>query len=440
MRSSAHLFEPLSAVAVNCILAADQAAGFGPGGTMPNRNRFYVFLTLRGDDVEVRTVAVKSAKRWETPVVKEVVRACVGESLFYVRDLAYGCMQGYFVDWSREGVGPEQSWGYRGSWQPEAWALRCNWKIHAPVINPEILQSTSRFRWSAWQPGNGHILDYLKLYTQHPGIEFLSKQGLGQYCTKVALLRKLKADPAFRRYFSRNLPEIKERESSVPEILKAYHNGMTLEEAGEHIQARREFQYCKLPREVDACKALAYVQSKKLRRDDYTDYLKNCQTAGLNLADTKVAFPRQFEPRRRELQDRADIIHAAQNAAKNKDLNCKLQNIASKWSWLEQKHRNYQVHIPRTALDFTAEGRALANCLGESYAAKVARGDVLVVFVRQARQPGDAFVAAEYDLKRNRISQCYAAKNSRPADSVSRFVNRLFKDATKSTKKIQETS
>jgi hypothetical protein len=428
-------YAPLSKVEVQGILDFDRAAGFGPGGTLPNRNRFYLFLTQAGEDVQIRTVAVKAPNRFGEPVAKEVVRACVEDSLFWVRDLALNYMGGYMVDWSPEGVGPSRRWDYSGRWESEGWGLRCRWKIHARVVNAEMLEETRRFRYAAWKPGNGHILDYLKIYTENPGVEFLAKRELGRYCTKVALLSKLKRDRNFRLFFGRNEGLIKECGATVPEILKAYGKGISLEDAREEFSARREFRYCRLPRAVDARKALEYVASGiGAGRADYAEYLQNCVALGLDLADTKVAFPRNFKARARVVQDGVDVLRAKACALKNREMNETLEGIAREWSWLEQRGRAFRMVIPRAVSEFTAEGKALSNCLGESYAAKVARGEVLVVFVRKAMAPDAPFVAVEYDLKKDRISQCYGAKNGTPEDAVRKFVERTFKGVSAQTK------
>ena len=423
-------YSPLPKIAERRILDADRAAGFGPEGSMPNRNRFYLYLTQSGSDVQVRTVAVKAKRRGDLPLVKEVALASVDDPQIFVRDLGFYQMGGYVVDWSQEGVGPVKYWNYEGSWESETWSLRCMWKIQAPVVNPELLKRTRRFRYSAWEPCHGHIQEYLKIYKEHPRIEFLAKSGLGQYCTKVSLIRKIKADGKFRQFFGRNVGAIQARSATVPEIMKAYSKGISLDDARLDIEARRRFRHCRLPCTVDAQKAVRYVEAKLIRSGEYTDYLHNCQQLGLDLGDSKVSFPDQFRDRCQIVQDAVDVIQAKADATKYLQMNKQLDALAQEWSWLEEKGRAFRILIPRTISEFTAEGRALRNCLDKNYAAKAARGDVLIAFVRQAGAPRTAFVAVEYDLKRGRVSQCYGSKNGKPEKRVLDFVDRTFKNVT----------
>lgn len=418
-------YAPLSTAAVKRILAFDRERGFGPGGTMPNRTRFYHYLTQRGSDVQLRTVAVKARKRNEVPLVKEVVRASVDDPWIHVHDLACMSISGYVPDWSAEGLGMKPYWSYGRRWEKDAYAPRCRWKINAPVINPELLKRTKRFRWSAWNPSNGHLLDYLKMYREHPEIEFLSKSGLGFFCTKVSLVKRLKKDRAFRQFFSRNLEAIRDGRFGLDVIQRAYKQGVSLDDAWCEINARREFRDHRLPREVCAVKALKYITSRKIPKFSYGDYMRDCVKAGLDLSDTKVCFPRNYAARIAAVHEMAELVRRRENAEQLAEMNRKLEAIAKKWIRLAGKRGAYQVVVPHSDLEFIAEGKAMGNCLSQ-YAAKVARGEYVVVFVRQKINPDAAFVAAAYDPKRKLVTQCYGVKNSKPPKRAMEFVQTVF--------------
>jgi hypothetical protein len=300
------------------------------------------------------------------------------------------------------------------------------WKINAPVVNPEILNRTRRFKWSAWEPARGHLLDYLKVYKEHPEIELLSKCGLGKFCTKISIVRRLKSDRNFRQFFMKNAEDI--RHSGVDAIFLAYKNGVSLGTAWKDIEVIRSFRGYGLPRSVPALKAAGYISKARICRTDYVGYLKNCEKLGLDLSDTKVSFPRQFKARQQAVQDQVDAIRRAENAEKIAAMNRQLAAIADKWSWVERKSGDYRVVCPRTEDAFIVEGKALVNCLGQ-YAAKVARGECVVVFVSQARRPNTAYVAAAYDPKTGVVTQCYGKNNSTPPKEVRKFVERVFSKA-----------
>lgn len=421
-------YAPLSKAAVARILAFDRQSGFGPGGWQANRNRFYTYLTQRGSDVEVRTVAVKSAKRTDDPVVKEVALASVDDPWIHVRDLGFQPMNGYFVDWTPQGFGMERYWSYERRWETEAYALRCMWKINARVVNPELLKRTRRFRYCAWEPVRGQILDFLKIYAEHPEIERLIKAGLGAYSTKVSVLRKLKKDRNFRQFFMRNADEIKRNCWPVPVIQKAYKKGISFSAAQCEIDAKREFNGM-LPSGICAVKAMKYITRCRTGSYTYAQYLDNCQTMGLDLDDTKVSFPKQFEARRQAVADEVAAIRARKDAAKRREVRRQMEAVADRFQWLESEStRTFRIVLPRTEKQLSAEGKAMANCLNGSYAPRIARGDSLIVFVRYASAPRSAFVAVEYDLQKGRVAQCYGHKNSKPPKAAQNFVKRVFSD------------
>jgi len=429
-------YAPLSAAAVRRILQFDWDAGYGLGGEMPNRNRFYHYLTQRGSDVQIRTVAVKAKNKTTQPMVKEVVRASADDPWIYVHDLGFCTIRGYFVDWYSDGIGFDRGFNYGRRWELSAYALRCMWKIHAPVVNPELLKRTRRFRWSAWEQDRGHLLDYLKVYKEHPEIELLSKCGLGRFCTKISIVRKLKADRNFRQFFMTNAEYIKKNLTGIDVIMKAFHGRIPLSEAYTEIRARKVFwRGYSLPSCICPVKAFQYVEKFNIFRSVYTAYLHNCQKAGLDLADTKVSFPKQFKARSSIVQDMADVIRRQEKAEEIEKMNLSLAAVAEKWSRFERNGRNYRIVIPRSEQEFIDAGRAMSNCLG-GYAARVSRGELVVVFVRLADHPRKAFVAAAYDPKSKEVTQCYGVKNSKPPKPVADFVQRVFYGTTTSKLKV----
>lgn len=429
MRYAHQEYAPLSASAVRRILQFDAGRGFGPDGTEANRNRFYLYLTQRGSDVQVRTVAVKAARRTAQPVAKEVALTSVDDPWINIRDLAYSGMGGYVVDWTPEGFGRHYYWDYKRRWESSPYGLRCMWKIWAPVVNPELLKRTSRFRWCAWSgPSQGHILDYLKIYSEHPEIEMLSKIGLGAYATKVMFVRKLKKDRAFRQFVSRHAAEIRDDcHLTVPVILKAYARNVSFNDAVREVNDRWAFRYLRLPTTINATRAKAYCARWKMQLGRYTNYLHNCEALGMDLDDTKVAFPRAFHARAVVVQDQVDEIRRRENAVRCAEMNTKLAAVAEEWIWLERKRGAFRIVLPRTVDDLIDEGKALRNCLGDGhYAARMARGELLVAFVRDAGRLNRAFVAVAYDVKKDIVTQCYGKDNSKPVAAVVDFVERAF--------------
>lgn len=391
------------------------------------RTKFYNFLTLCGDDVEVRTVAVRLDRHGEIRV-KEVIRASVGAERMEARDIAYRNMSGYVVDWSPEGISRNCEWNdtWEGIWCEQDYSRRGMWRLDCAVINPEILAGHARWKWNAWQPECGDILGYLKLYAEHPKIEMLVKIGFPRFAAMPGLVRQLERDKDFLRWLSKNAEAIKAGEYAADAVRKAYRMKVSLERAAEMIAARRSF-LGSLPLSVDAEKARAYIRGQRGMTDwDYTSYLGQCVKLGQDLRDTKVAFPRHGHRQMERVQAAIDEIERRKDAAARRAMAKDLRARAARFgAVLEAVDGGLVAHVPRLESEFVKEGKALNHCVGRmGYAAKMARGESLLVFVRYAAAPDKPFVTAEIDPESGEVRQCYGANNSRPADAVLDFVEK----------------
>lgn len=422
------IYKPLPAVAVKRILACDRQHGFGPGGYQPNRNRFYSYLTQQGSDVQIRIVAVKAVSPKEKPVVKDVVLCSVDDDSMHVRDIAFSPPAGYIVDWSPEGVGSSHQWSYEGCWEDEPYRLSGMWKPNAPVVNPELLLRTRRFKWSSWSPSNGCILDYLKLYKNNPDLEFLSKAGLGRYCVKTTFVKKLAKDPEFRSFVSRHSNEIRMCVwIDVTTIKAAYHKGISIDDAYTEKKQRQAFKGYWLPPGISLSKACEYIKDQKESAYRYSRYLTICSRLGKDVNDTKTAFPKNFKSRYSVVLKQEISLNEKLNEERNAEVSKKISIVANEWSWLERRRGTYRFVLPRSVADLSSEGVAMKNCLTEfNYAKKISDGKSVIVFVRRKSALKKAFVAVEYSPERGIVMQCYGANNSPVSKKVSVFVDRAF--------------
>jgi hypothetical protein len=415
-------FLPSTALAE--ILSYDQAAHVAHG--YANRNRFYLYLLPVENDMEIHTVACRADKRGVV-AIKEVARDSVDDPWIYFTDVAFCGMGGYVVNWHKEGVGPERPWDYKGHWESETYGLRCMWKIHGPLVNPEALQAHPRFKYCAYNAACGHILDYLKVYAKHPQIELLSKAGLERFGCKVGFVQQMKADKGLSRFVLQNLEEIKSVAWGVDVIRKAYKDGTSLQAAGSAIAARHEFKSFGggLPKQIDAVKALDYIKAQRTNSYQFAHYIRAVATLGLDLADSKNVFPHHFKQRNQIITDQLAEHKRRENAKLAVEQDTLIASAAKRFAKLERSGSSFRMRLPRCTADLVREGQRLHNCLGDGhYAAKMARGETAIAFVRRSTRPSAAFVAVEFVPHSKKLLQCYAAKNSRPSQQVLFFVNR----------------
>jgi len=427
------IFRALRAGEINAIAAYDiEHFRLSPYNT--NRNRFYKYLTVtQGGDVQVRTVAVitrKYGKRAGISEVKEVVRASADRSGIWVKDLELCGMGGYQVDWSPEKCGRARWWSYGGEWQHrDSYSRRSRiYKICCDVINPGAVRQSARFQWCAYNRDCGDVLDYLKLYKDRPRIEMLAKAGVGWFASRIGFVRRLERNKRLLSFFSKSLSEIRDARCGVDAIDKALREGMTVTEAAARINAARVFKcYVDKLHGVDAYKAQRYIAGHKgMDAWDYAEYINWCFELGMDLSDTKVAFPNGGHRRIRQVKEMRDAARRKIDARARRALAKDLRARASRFGAVcEKVDGGLVAHVPSREKEFIEEGKKLHHCVGRmGYAAKMARGDSLIVFVRDAAAPDRPFVTAEIDPETGKVLQCYGKDNSRPSDAVLEFVER----------------
>lgn len=422
-------------------------SGAAKPGEAPNRNRFYIYLTMDGDNVEVRHCAVKQRATGE-PVVKEVIRASVDSTRMYAKDVAFGMMCGYVVDWSPEGVGRKRSWSYRGKWEREDYTHKNGkWKLHAPVVNPEILAETERFKWCAWTSGCGHILDYLKHYVERPRIELLAKAGIGHLALLRGFMKTLEADKKLMSFVSRNLAEIHKKRYNATEILRAARHNITLEQSRTELETIARFNGEGIPRTVNKLRAYAYICKQGASVPRYSHYIELCVHYKLDLRDTKNAYPKDFEGRMRDLQDRYDAEKRKEDAKRRREekkeeaarmirIDSAIAKVAATLAKIEKASGPFAVRLPRADADLHKEGKKLGHCVW-AYGNRVERGECIIVFVRMPDKPNLPFVTVDFNPADGKVKQCYGAKNQKPPQNVLDFV---YGPLQKQLKKLQKAS
>lgn len=410
-------------------------------GSQAKRTRFYKFLVADGDDMEVRTVAVRYGNgNYATRklFIKEVVWASAISDRMYIRDLGYAPMAGYRVDWSREGLMSEPYWRANG-WFGTAYDPGSPmWKFRdKPVINREELANHPRFKYCRWSPTCGDIIDYLKVYQLHPKVELLVKAGLKHLACRRGFLSQLEKNKGLMQFVAANIAEIAEIKAGCDAILKAKKDGTTVAQAKEMIDTRREFQGCHLPREIDAGKALAYLKAQKsyIGKSSYAHYINVCRTLGLDLADTKVAFPKKFEARRVEVDAAMEALKRKNDLKKRREMNKAIADVAIDLARLEKVNGPFAVVLPKKETDLNHEGRKLSHCVGNGrYAERIALRELAVAFIRRKSRRSEPFVTVSVDLTSRQIAQCYAYDNDKPEKRVMDFVNGPFARAVKKIK------
>ena len=391
-----------------------------------NRTRFYGYFLRSGSDMQLHTLAVKRGKDGKAHV-KDVVIMSVNCGEMHIRDLGYGAMCGYIVDWSKEGLGHGYYWVY-DDWSQEQYSTRSNlWKIRCPIVNPDELVAHERFKYCGWSIGIGtHPIDYLKAYVDHPRIELLSKAGLGWMATKSGFIKALEKDKQLLKFVMDNVKAC--RCAGIDGIRLAYKRGIPVEHGQVIVDNRKKFRGLGMPDEVSKDKAHAYITERYIPVENYVAHLHRCMAIGLDLNDTKVSYPRYFKARYKEVEEKHAAMVAMKEMAERAQFNKDIKSAAEEAAAIERvKSKRFKAVLPRKVDDFISVGEQMGNCLGDGhYTTRVARRESLIVFIRKTGSKGKAYVAVEYNIKDRRIVQCYGRNNSKPAVDVRKFVTNIF--------------
>ena len=356
----------------------------------------------------------------------EIIRETIGGTFYLQRNLYWEGMNGWQVWFPAENEIVPDDWcecmvdKFPGIW--------------IELINPEVVFTVEKFKYCGYR-GGFSLAPYLRMYLEEPGIEFFGKMMLRP--TK-ALVKKAKTDPNFRKYLRKLTPDEVQRANiyGPNALLNAYKQKTTnfavvASDITDKIRHSRQVTQCGAGAAMKkgkwkAEKVLEYIDAyAKGNCYSYGDYIKACDYLQLDLKDTKVTFPKQFQ-RMHDL--RINQMHsrkAAEDAEKRKELHQRFREVAETLKPFEMIAEGFAIVIPTDAYDLVKEGEALSHCVGRmGYDSKEANRKSFIAFLRKSDAIGKPFVTIEFGFKTKTVLQCYGAKDSRPPESVLKFVDK----------------
>ena len=328
-------------------------------------------------------------------------------------------------------------------WFPEEYQIAdCDWRtiptdqrpgVYMRLVNPEAVAKSERFKYCGWRPDTGvPLCSYLNAWLENPGVEYFGKLGL---IPKKSLVKKATKDGNFRKWLRTLTPE-QRRDANIYgphatltayklrcEIKNAYNQEL------DHRQRQNRMRYYAAPimKWHTAERIEEYLTNERSGHEQsigasYRDYIDACVYLGLDLKDTKVVFPRDFD-RMHDL--RIDQMHsqkAKEDRKQRRQLCQDFKKAAEAVKRFEQKTAAFCIIIPTAPADLVREGTALKHCVGRmGYDKKMAEGRDFIAFLRKAENIRAPFVTLEYNLKDKRLQQCYGDHDSRPEAAVQAF-------------------
>lgn len=389
--------------------------------------RFYKYYALFNRELCEVIVAVRHyRKKW---YCKQVVVHGIHTDKVYLQDIAI--IRGFYaVGWYREGISKYEHWyDYDWDYNDESY-----FHIFATIVNKEFIATLPEYKYAALNLYvYNDILKYLRMYEQYPQAEYLVKAGLSRYATSKTLLRQCAKDKHFCRWLYQQRFMIKSH-YYASSIIKAYKQKRSIEEVYQFDSFKKSFDHPDNFRELkekftgaERTKFLAYLIKQKIDGYCYQDYLRACEYLHLDMSLDRNRYPHDFQ---RWHDIRIDEYHSAKakaDAKARRILYDKFRKVAEKYLDLQHNKTDFAIVIAKSPAELVKEGDALHHCVGRmGYDQKFAREESLIFFVRHKDQIETPFVTLEYSLKQHKVLQCYADHDSKPAENVLDFVNKIW--------------
>ncbi len=155
---------------------------------------------------------------------------------------------------------------------------------------------------------------------------------------------------------------------------------------------------------------------------DYTDYISDCVTLGLDLNDTQISKPRSLKTAHSRTHDEVKIKI-------DREKNQLIQNVYDRLKDLvEWSNDKFCVIMPHSAEEIIQEGKRQHHCVG-SYCDCVARGTSVIVFIRRIEAKDDNYYTAEFKPNMNKLNivQVRGQRNADMTADVKKFMSQYEK-------------
>lgn len=346
--------------------------------------------------------------------------------------------EAYKARWDK-GDGRVHGQGWKG-WRAE------NMPLHTYPHNLKEIFRNSQYQYSALEIASEKSFVnpfwYLQNYGKEPKLELLYKVGLYRLAEELIssqwydfdAKRLLRSAKSLKDLGIDRKEEIEECRYFGAELLIARKEVKTwkIEEAVrpsawafvKKLNARggTDFHYSFISRErwfkyyltqTDDYKEIGNFIS------DYSDYISDCCTLGVNLKDTAVNRPKSLKVSHDWARDEIKIQETQVYDALIEATYDSLSRFAE---WSDGK---FTVIMPRTSKEIVEEGVRQSHCVGR-YCERVAVGESIVLFLRRADDPSKNFFTMEIkkDMANLDVVQCRGYGNAEKTEEVEKFLKK----------------
>lgn len=195
--------------------------------------------------------------------------------------------------------------------------------------------------------------------------------------------------------------------------------GKVLPGFNKYFRTAGDLQY--IPKGIKPIRFQNWVIKNSVKAYEYRDYQNMLENLG-------IAFEGDFRILPKNFKQAHDDAVKAYNDMKDEQKRIEFANQLEKLLGLEQTIGNYTFVLPKELQELKAEGKALSHCVG-SYADRVARGETVILFVRQKEKIDNPLYTLE--IKNGKIVQLRGKQNKAAAADAMEASKKLLSFAKK---------
>ena len=195
--------------------------------------------------------------------------------------------------------------------------------------------------------------------------------------------------------------------------------GKVLPGFNKYFRTAGDLQY--IPKGIKPIRFQNWVIKNSVKAYEYRDYQNMLENLG-------IAFEGDFRILPKNFKQAHDDAVKAYNDMKDEQKRIEFANQLEKLLGLEQTIGNYTFVLPKELQELKAEGKALSHCVG-SYADRVARGETVILFVRQKEKIDNPLYTLE--IKNGKIVQLRGKRNKDAAADAWKASEKLLLFAKK---------
>lgn len=171
----------------------------------------------------------------------------------------------------------------------------------------------------------------------------------------------------------------------------------------------------------------------EISMNEYMDYVEELEALKYDLSDKDNLFPPDFA---KAHEHAAKAVVADKRKLEEEQWDKRKEACREKYDFRDEG-KGLEVLVPSHLSDLIREGEAMHNCVG-TYAARVAREDTDVVFVRRTANPKESYITVEVEPGTGRIIQAREKYNTEVKGKPARdFMAAFAAHAARAAKKYK---